>query len=143
MAMDSKCGLTDQSMTENGRTTRQMVRGDLYMLMEMSMKDSGRMIKLMALVITDTLMEQLTRESGKMISNMARVLKHGQMELGTKVLTLKGRSMEREHCSLPMVVFILVTSNTMKYQEKANTCGQTKRHMRDSGKRIKCMAMVY
>jgi len=49
--------------------------------------------------------------------------------------------MGRELYVLLMEVCILGTFSVMKYLEKEDIFGLIKNHMRDNGKKIKCMAM--
>ena len=56
---------------------------------------------------------------------------------------LKARNTEREVSLLPMEASIVVILFKMKYLAKANTFGLMERHMRDNGKKIKCMDMEY
>jgi hypothetical protein len=143
MVMVSKFGPMDLNMMVSGKTIKLMEMENLFMLMGMYMMDNGRMIKHMGWDITCMQMERLIMEIGKMISNMERVLRLGLMELGTKALTLKARNMEKELFVLQMGVFILATFNIMKYQGEVNMYGPMESHMKDNGKRIKCMATEY
>jgi len=42
-----------------------------------------------------------------------------------------------------MAVFILETFSITKSQEEENMCGQMAKPMREHGRKIKCMVMVY
>ena len=107
------------------------------------MKANGRMIRLMEWVIISMQMVLHITESGKTTNNTEKGQRPGQMERGTKAHILKEKNMEKEFYSLQMGVSIMEISNTTKYQGKANMYGLIRRHMMVSGKRIKCMAMVY
>ena len=76
-----------------------------------------------------------------MTNSMEKELKHGPMVQNMKANTLKERSMEKAHLHLQMVVCTQEISNRMKYQAEADTNGQMERLMKDTGKRIRCMAM--
>ena len=113
------------------------------MLMVMFMKDSGRTIKPMAKVIINMRMELHILAIGKMINNMDRVLRHGQMVLAMRALTLRVKNTAKENSNLQMDQFMKENFSLMRYQERVNTCGQTKRPTKVNGKRTKCMVMAY
>lgn len=56
-------------MKDGGKTIKQMVKDDLFMLMVMCMTDNGLMIRLMGLGYIIILTELNMRDSGKRISN--------------------------------------------------------------------------
>ena len=96
MGTGNKFGLTVQSTMVNGEKIRLTVKGNWCTPMEIYMKVSGKMIKPMAMEVTSMLMVQPTLENGRMISNMEGESRHGPMVPSMKVLTMKGKSMERE-----------------------------------------------
>jgi hypothetical protein len=66
------------------------------MWMGTPLRVNGMMIKLTVTVFTLTLMEQNTKVTGKMIYSMARVKRSGLMVVGTKEITRKEKSMDKD-----------------------------------------------
>lgn len=64
MVLVSKSGQMEQSMRENGSSTKLTAKASSGMLTETSIRANGRMIKLMAMVSIPTLMEQSTKVNG-------------------------------------------------------------------------------
>ena len=70
---ESKLGQMVPCMRVGGKTTKPMVKVDLFMLMEISTTVSGRMTRLMDSEFTHIWMELDTKVSGRKISNMEKV----------------------------------------------------------------------
>lgn len=65
------------------------------------------------------------------------------MEPSTRVSTSKARRTGRAHLHSQTAVCTLESSCRMKSVAKASTCGLMAKPMRDSGRRTRCMGMVY
>ena len=139
MVTGSRFGQTVRNMKVSGNKTRLMATVNLFMLMVMFTRASGRMTKHTAMEDTSMLMEQLMLEIGKTISSMERVLKHGLTGPNMKDNTSKERSMAREHLPLQMAAFTMETSNRMRSQVKADTCGPMAKLMKGIGRKTRCM----
>jgi hypothetical protein len=96
MVRELRHGQMDQNMRVCGKTIKQTDMGNFYMPMVTYMKVCGTMIKLMVKESIFTPMVQPMKETGKKINSMDSEKKAGLMELSTKAIILKGRSMAKE-----------------------------------------------
>ena len=83
------------------------------------------------------------KASGRMTSSMVTAWKHGQTKLATKAPTSMEQSMERAPFAGRMAPATLASSNITISVDTANINGAMVVIMTVSGRRIKCMAMVY
>ena len=142
MATALRNGQMGPSTKESGEKTRQMGKASWRMLMAIFMKASGKMTKLTVMDNICMRMEPHIQAIGWKISRKVEVLRHGLMVRGTRVSTRRGRSMERGAWTLQMAAYIRETLRSMKSKGSESTHGPMERHMKVSGKAIKCTVKV-
>lgn len=130
-------------MKVGGRITRQMAKGDLYMLMETFMMGTGWMTRLMASVSILIWTERGTKATGKRTNSTERVWRLGQMERATKEITSRERSMELANLLGQITLLMMASLLTITSTATAFTCGQMAADMKDSGRIIRWRVMAY
>lgn len=133
----------DQCTKVGGKTTKQMEKEDLYMLMAISMMDIGRMIKPMVMEYIVTWTELDMKVIGKKINNMEKDLKHGLMEPAIEETMLKVKNTGQVVSLGLMEVLILVNSMIITLKESEFINGQTEENMMVNGKTTKWKVLVF
>ena len=127
---------------ECGVMIKQMVKVNLYTLMEIYTKVSGSTIKLRVQALIHMRMEPITRANGKTISNMDMVLSLGQMVLDMKANTRMERKRDKDASPSQTEATTRVSSKRMRSLDLETIIGQMANHMLETGAKTKWMATV-
>ena len=101
--MESKSGLMEPNMKDNGPTTRPVAREHLPTFMEMFTKETGKTIRhLGSGYILTRRPTPNTRAIGKTICSMGLEFKYMLMEIDMKACFMKARDMGKESIFSPM-----------------------------------------
>ena len=141
MELESKFGLMDQNIWENGLKEKLMEKVNFSTQTETTMKVTGATTKLVDTASTSMKMATNTKGNGKTTSSTAMAKNDGQMALVTRVLITKERSMASAFINGPMAPSTTGIGTIMSLRELGSIPGLMVESIEESGRIPICMVL--
>ena len=114
MDLESRFGLMEPNMKDNGIMGKLMAEVNSLMLMVMFMRETGEMTKHLDMEFISIITVQSIKENGSMIISMEKEFNHGLMEVNTRDIMNKAKRMEKVNILGEMAVTSLEIGKIIK-----------------------------